>query len=181
MAGATPIYALPYQGVNDSPNGPLLGQALAEAVETLLAGPYATTRNDAASALITAMLASLLSTKAAVSSVATNEGTTSATYVDLATPGPQVSITSVGTRAIAFWKLVQGSSAGTAVTALNISGATTSAPADAAGLIVNDGNRTSVCFSVHTINPGLNNYKLQYRVTGGTGVFADRSLFVLAP
>jgi len=36
MAGSTPVYAFPYQGVNDSPNGPDLGQDLAEAVEAAL-------------------------------------------------------------------------------------------------------------------------------------------------
>lgn len=34
--GATPIYGLPYQGLGDSPHGPNLGQALAEAVEAQL-------------------------------------------------------------------------------------------------------------------------------------------------
>lgn len=34
--GATPVYALPYQGINDSPNGPDLGQDLAEATEAVI-------------------------------------------------------------------------------------------------------------------------------------------------
>lgn len=36
--GATDIYALPYQEVGDAPNGPTLGQNLAEAVEAALLG-----------------------------------------------------------------------------------------------------------------------------------------------
>lgn len=34
--GATPVYALPYQEINDSPNGPDLGEDLAQAVETVI-------------------------------------------------------------------------------------------------------------------------------------------------
>lgn len=37
MAGSTPTYGLPYQTNTDPPNGPLLGEELAEAVETELA------------------------------------------------------------------------------------------------------------------------------------------------
>lgn len=35
--GATPIYGFPYQELADAPNGPVLGQLLAQAVETQLA------------------------------------------------------------------------------------------------------------------------------------------------
>ncbi|MEV5211319.1 hypothetical protein AB0K35_27985 [Micromonospora sp. NPDC053740] len=36
MSGTTSVYGLPYQTTGDAPNGPVLGQQLAEAVEALL-------------------------------------------------------------------------------------------------------------------------------------------------
>jgi hypothetical protein len=179
--GATPIYGLPYQGINDSPNGPDLGQDLAEAAEALLAGGYATTRDASAQAIADLAIATLLSSKAGFSSVATSQSTASTTYTDLPTPGPTVNLTSAGTRALALWRLVQYSTAGIAVSAVDVNGATWIPAADANGLLVNDGNRTSVGWAFMTITPGLHTYKLQYRVTGGTGTFLDRQLFVLAP
>lgn len=177
MPGATPNYGLPYALIGDQPHGPNQQQALAQAIDTVLAGTYKTERDNA----IAAAIAALLSGKAGFATVATSQTTASLTYTDLATAGPSVTLTSAGTRALTVWRLVQGSSSGTAVSSVTISGATTVAADDSKGLIVNDTNRTSMGFWLHTITPGSNTFKLQYRVTAGTGTFLDRSLFVLAP
>lgn len=179
--GATPLYALPYQGVNDSPNGPVLGQALAEAVEALLAGSYATTRDNAANALVNAAIAALLSSKASLSAVATSQTTTSITYADLATIGPQVALTSVGTRALVFWMLTQLTTSGVSASCPAVTGATTTAAADSFGLVGSDGGSNKMGFAFLTINPGLNTYTMKYRVSGGTGTFLDRRMLVIAP
>jgi hypothetical protein len=179
--GATPVYALPYQGINDAPNGPVLGQALAEAVETLLTGGYATTRDAAAQAITNLAVATLLSSKASLSSVATSQTTASTSYADLATIGPQVALTSVGTRALVFWMLTQVTTVGSAASCPAVSGATTIAPADSFGLAGSDGGSNKMGFAFLTINPGLNTYTLKYRVSGGTGTFVDRRMLVIAP
>lgn len=181
--GATPIYALPYPAVSDPPNGPVQVQALADAVEALLSGGYATTRDAAAQAISNLAIATLLSSKSGYSAVATSQTTASTTYADLATVGPQVALTSVGTRALVFWMLTQLATVGTAASCPVVSGATTIAGADSFGVVGSDGGSNKMGFAFLTINPGLNTYTLKYRVTGGgaTGTFLDRRMLVLAP
>lgn len=53
MVATTPVYAFPYQGLTDAPNGPTLGANLAAAVETELV------RVDAAAAAVTARVTTL--------------------------------------------------------------------------------------------------------------------------
>lgn len=53
MPGSTSTYGLPYQTVSDPPNGPLLGQNLAEAVEGVLVDRRPLRGNGALSALYT--------------------------------------------------------------------------------------------------------------------------------
>lgn len=53
MPGSTPNYGLPYQAVGDQPNGPILGQDLAEAVEDLVLDRRALVGKGALSSLYT--------------------------------------------------------------------------------------------------------------------------------
>lgn len=131
-------------------------------------------------AMLRALLAALMDF-ASTTTVITTENTGSTSFTDLATVGPSLTITSGGTKALLIWSIVQSTTSGSAVSSIAVSGATTIAASDTGALIVSDGNRSSIGWQLLTINPGSNTYKLQYRVTGGTGTFHTRRLMVLAP
>ncbi len=81
-----------------------------------------------------AMLAQLLAALLMFSgkqTVSTSQTTTSTAYTDLATVGPQVSVTSKGTRALVLWKLTQLTTSGSSASSPAVSGATTIAASDA--------------------------------------------------
>lgn len=102
--GTTPVYALPYQGVNDSPNGPVLGQALAEAVEARLVS------TDADVAALETQLAGYTTVVEGVQSTATIGLTTS--NQDLT--GATVNVTTNGAnRVVEIVATVDGESSGT--------------------------------------------------------------------
>jgi hypothetical protein len=177
VPGATPNYGLPYPVLGDQPHGPDQVESLAQATDALLQGLYKTERDDA----IAAALAMLLANAADFHAVATSQNTTSTSYTDLGTVGPQVTLTSEGTRAIAFWALTQFTTSGSAASAPAVSGATTIAASDAQGVVGSDGGRNAIGWSWFTITPGSNTYTLKYRVSGGTGTFLDRRMLVFAP
>lgn len=147
------------------------------------------TMEDAIAA-VDVVFATLLTTNGSFSSIATNESTASTSYVDLATPGPSVTLTSAGTRAIILWS--QHGSNNTAnkgaISSIVISGATTLAVSDNNGIIWHEkatagASYEAMQFMVATINPGSNTYKVQYKVAGGAGTasFERRRCFVFAP
>lgn len=77
--GATPVYAFPYPGVNDSPNGPTQVQALATALETKVIAI------DAAHAAVQAQADALPRGRVASTNSATTSLTTAEAAVDLFT------------------------------------------------------------------------------------------------
>jgi hypothetical protein len=133
--------------------------------------------------------AEILTDFSSTASVATNETTASATYVDLTTPGPSVTLTSTGTRAFIFWSAHASNTTANcgAISSIVISGATTMAIADSNGILWHEhagANLSDECgqWMVVTIVPGSNTYKVQYkRAAGGTAAFERRRLFVFAP
>lgn len=131
--------------------------------------------------LLNGAIHDVLADNAQHTTVMVGETTASLTYTNLATVGPQVTLTSRGTRAVVLWALVQHGTAGSAVSSPAVSGATTLAAADTHGLIVNDSTRTSVGWSFLTITPGTNTFTLRYRTTAGTATFLDRKMLVWAP
>lgn len=115
---------------------------------------------------------------------ATAETTGSATYVDLATVGPVVTVTT-GANALLIFGAATSNNTGGQSTAMSvaISGATTLAASDAYNLqIVSPaaGNLTSASSSVLIpgLTPGVNTFTCKYRVSANTGTWANRSLVV---
>lgn len=132
----------------------------------------------------------LLSGRSSHAQVLTSQTTTSATYTDLATAGPSVTLTSVGTAALVIWGCNQWVSSeasfGSAVS-FEISGATTLAVSDNYKLAATEGaigeGAANCQFAFVTITPGSNTYKMKYRVGNSavTGTFVNRHIWVLAP
>lgn len=120
--------------------------------------------------------------------VATAETTSSTSYVDLATPGPAVTLTSSGTLALCIFEVA---AFGTDATlrgqfiSVAVSGATTIAASDAKRLTYTSNSTGSgyraAGFAFLTITPGVNTFTLKYRVSSGTGSFSVRDLWVMAP
>lgn len=124
---------------------------------------------------------------------ASTETTSSLTYVDLATVGPSVTITSLGTVALVYIQAFERNSTATsdrAMAGVAVSGATTLSAAtnETAGLFADSGglstsnNTPGDDLHLLTINPGTNQYTMKYRaVTGGLAAFNNRKLIVIAP
>ncbi len=128
----------------------------------------------------------------AAATVLTSQTTSSTSYTDLATVGPQVAATT-GAQALASLAVdmtcnVTGHYSAAAIA---VSGATTIAGTDANGIRFEPGttngvsrNGAVVMFSAATSNaltPGSNTFTIKYRIQAGTdvGTFASRHLTVL--
>ena len=117
--------------------------------------------------------------------VNTGETTASTSYTNLATSGPSVTVTT-GTRAlISIGAEMSNSGAGArAFVAVDISGATTVSAADLTAFIyessvADDEIQASMTYVYETLSAGSNVFKAEYRVSGGTGSFANRGLSVV--
>lgn len=134
-------------------------------------------------------LLSILANYTDTASVATNQTTSSATYVDLATAGPSVTLTSTGTRALILWRAHGSNNTANcgAISSVGISGATTLAVSDANGILWHEHTTAGLSdecsqFMLASIVPGTNTYKMFYkRAAGGTAAFERRHIFVFAP
>jgi len=125
----------------------------------------------------------------AVASVATNQSTTSATYTDLTTSGPAVTITT-GTKALVIISAQMQNDTGARGAAMSfaVSGATTTAADDEFSIINRidaDGgvgrifNQGSAAYSV-TLTAGSNVFTAKYRnVNGSTASFQRRQIVVI--
>jgi hypothetical protein len=117
--------------------------------------------------------------------VATSEGTTSATYTDLTTAGPAVTITT-GTKALVIitGKLNTNTSATTVFYGFDVSGATTIAATDSSALGTT-GSHTARAYQSSfvtqvTVNAGSNTFTSKYRADGSTNAqFANREIIVI--
>lgn len=116
--------------------------------------------------------------------VETSETTTSTSFTSLATNGPVVTLTT-GPRAFVCLSVMQSNStAGIGCwTSFEISGATTTAVIDNRGIYhQNDAtwdSRIGVATLIST-TPGVNTFRMLYRVIGNTGTFRMRRLQVMA-
>jgi hypothetical protein len=115
----------------------------------------------------------------------TTQTTTSSSYVDLATIGPTVTVTT-STRAIAIITAQMNASvAGNyCVAGCEVSGATSISPDDAESLNIESGSnfmdmRASALVFYDTLNPGSNTFRMKYLVSGSTGTFQRRILTVI--
>lgn len=113
--------------------------------------------------------------------VATSQQTTSATYTNLATSGPAVTVTT-GERAIVMHQcLLTNSSTNSSYMSHAVTGATT-APAEDSWSTRRQGTDDILAASLYTwlnLTPGSNTFTAKYRVAGTTGTFADRRLVVI--
>lgn len=114
------------------------------------------------------------------------EITGSTSFVDLATVGPSVTVTT-GTVALAMWTVrTENVSANTTChAAIAISGATTSAASDSQGLIIRNylaatEKRQSITHMFSGLTAGSNTFKLRYKTNAGTAAFAQRELTIWA-
>jgi hypothetical protein len=116
--------------------------------------------------------------------VDTNQSTTSATYTDLATSGPAVTVTT-GTRALVIWNTeFYGATAGRIpMVSPAISGASTVAASNPRASIFANYNTDELKFGNATIFTGLtagsNTFTLKYRVNSGTAHFMNREIIVI--
>lgn len=116
--------------------------------------------------------------------VGSTQTTTSTTYVDLATIGPQVTVTTGGSALVMFGGFVTVDTAGArALMGYAVSGSTTVAATDANAL-AHDVSSTGRIIGatrtiMQTVAAGSNTFKCQYKVGGGTGTFAQRNIVVI--
>lgn len=116
--------------------------------------------------------------------VATSQSTSSATYTDLATVGPQVTLTT-GTQALVIISAGINIPSYDWVSSMSIavSGATTIAASDSRMLSQNAHNQTRAASRVvlfDSLTAGSNTFTAKYKAGGGTSAtFSDRSLMVI--
>lgn len=115
--------------------------------------------------------------------VATSQTTTSTTYTDLATAGPSLTTLSTGTTALIFINsyIANDTAGAKSYVAVDVSGASSSSPSDTRALRYESGAaadevRAGTSHLYSGLTPGGNTFKMQYRVSGGTGTFANRSI-----
>jgi hypothetical protein len=116
--------------------------------------------------------------------VATSETTTSASYVDLATSGPAVSVTT-GTKAlVTISAYMQPSTTATLRASVAVSGATTVAAADSAcirqGQSAGLGSTNARTVLLTGLTAGSNTFTIKYKTDGGTATFDNRGISVQA-
>lgn len=113
------------------------------------------------------------------------EATTSTSFVDLATVGPQVTATT-GTLALILYacQMNNNTATQTVLCSWTVGGATTIAPGDATSINFDTAAtfqdvRAGDIRRVTGLTAGSNAFKLQYRTTGGTATFQRRHLVVI--
>jgi hypothetical protein len=116
--------------------------------------------------------------------VATSETTTSATFDDLTTPGPAVTVTTSNLALVIFGAEQSNSGTGSTRTSVDVSGASTIAAADIRSLMLSGVTAGAEIQASHAVfyddlTPGVNTFTMKYRVSSGTGTFSRRRLIVL--
>ncbi len=118
--------------------------------------------------------------------VSTQETTSSASYTDLATAGPAVTLTT-GTEALASVsaQIRHTSTPGLAFVAIDITGATTASPSDGLALAYLGTDTTgrvqmSSVYLVTGLTAGSNTFTLKYKTASGTTRFSNRVISVVA-
>jgi len=141
----------------------------------------------AASQLFVSTAANAIATRTpATSAVATNQTTTSTSYADLSTVGPQISV-STGTIALVWFAAAQAHSANDNETACSVavSGASTVAASNVwqhstDGVTLGNYVRGSSFHAFTGLTAGTNTFTMKYRVgASGTGSFQNREMMVL--
>lgn|SRR5690606_16745056 len=115
--------------------------------------------------------------------VLVSETTTSTSYTDLTTAGPEVTVTTGPAALVIVHGALDNSGAGASRMAYDISGASSIAGADNRGIgVYGVAGSGVVCSGVtlhQDLTPGVNTFTAKYRVSSGTGTFLSRRLVVL--
>lgn len=136
---------------------------------------------------------SILEDFGAVATIGTTQSTSSISYVDLATVGPSLTLTSTGTLALCFISCTSFHNTDATILAsmgVAVSGATTIAASTSAALVQNGATGStggglgiqSGILIPFTITPGVNTYTAKYRSgTATQSNFSNRKMTVWAP
>lgn len=124
--------------------------------------------------------------RGAQATVDTSESTTSATYANLTTSGPAVTVTT-GVRALVILscealKAGGDTATSTARAAVDVSGATTIAATDAVCVCragPDERYQMSRVIFYDALTAGSNTFTMKYKVSSGTGTFSNRHLAVI--
>jgi len=118
-------------------------------------------------------------------SLATNETTTSTSYVNLATPGPSISV-ATGTIAIVLYACEIANNTNNSLTkcSVEVTGASSVAPSDAwclsmDGNAANNYSRGAMCHVFTGLTAGTNTFNIKYAVGSNTGSFKNREINVI--
>lgn len=112
------------------------------------------------------------------------EDTSSTSYTNLATTGPDVTVTT-GVRALIFLNsAVANDASNNSYASYEITGATTSAAIDGRAIVMDGASgkddRIGVSNLAASITPGSNTFRMRYRVSAATGTYTKRSIMVMA-
>lgn len=116
--------------------------------------------------------------------VETSETTTSTTYANLATSGPGVTVTTGTVAFVLISAYVENSAAGNfSIVGVDVAGASSIVATDTRALRFKAGAAGQAAsmtfgFLITNLTPGSNSFTLRYRVTAGTGTFANRVITV---
>jgi hypothetical protein len=118
------------------------------------------------------------------SQVATSETTTSTTYANLATNGPEVTCTTGSSALVWILTRAQHSSNAECRASVAVSSGTTIAASDnwcwlQSGTTSGNPNRFGVCHLFTDLNPGTNIFTMKYRTSSGTATFVHRDIIVM--
>lgn len=113
--------------------------------------------------------------------VAASQSTTSTTYTDLTTVGPQVTVTTGAQALIFLYGSAINTGVGASLISIDITGASTISAVDndSVGSSAATGFRATSVYMQTGLTPGSNTFTAKYRVGSGTGTFQDRRLTIL--
>jgi len=117
--------------------------------------------------------------------IATAQTAVSTSYVDLATPGPAVTVTTGASAIVAIGSQLDNNTANTQTFASYAVSGATAVTVQHAWRILRDGaalsnpHRYSAMSMQAALNPGSNTFTMKYAVGGGTGTFANREIVVM--
>lgn len=115
--------------------------------------------------------------------VGTSETTASTSYVNLATAGPSLTVTSGGCALVMWSAAISNNTVNSdAFVAMDLSGASTGAPSDAVALRHTSATANAVVQCTYAQRfgtlAGSNTFAMKYRVSAGTGTFLNRRMSV---
>lgn len=118
--------------------------------------------------------------------VLTEETTASTSFTDLATVGPSVTVETGPFALVLTHSQVENSGAGFTYAGVEVTGASAISPANNRSINISGsagtrlGAGTAVLYEGGlALTPGTNTFTMKYRVSSGTGTFADRRIIVM--